>query len=51
MDTVREPILKPVSISSLRPTQITVGIREVNDKRNRLRKRPAKKSASFLAIT
>jgi hypothetical protein len=48
MVTVREPILKPVSIASLRPTQITVGIREVNDKRKRLRKRPAKKIGEFL---
>src|SRR5256885_6214359 len=48
MVTVREPILKPVSIASLRPTQITVGMREVNDKRERLRKRPAKKIGKFL---
>jgi hypothetical protein len=48
MVTVREPILKPVSITSLRPTQITVGMREVNDKRGRLRKRPAKKIGKFL---
>jgi hypothetical protein len=48
MIVVREPILKPVSISSLRPTQITVGMREVNDKRERLRRRPPKKIGRFL---
>ena len=32
MVTVREPVLKPVKISDLRPTQITVGMREVNAK-------------------
>jgi len=30
---VREPILTPVPIADLRPTQITVGMREVEDKR------------------
>jgi hypothetical protein len=48
MIVVREPILKPVSIASLRPTQITVGMREVKDKRERLRKRPPKKIGKFL---
>ena len=48
MIVVREPILKPVSISSLRPTQITVGMREVNDKRDRLRRRPPRKIGKFL---
>jgi hypothetical protein len=48
MATVRDPVLKPVSIVSLRPTQITVGLREVDDKRKRLRKRPAKKIGKFL---
>jgi hypothetical protein len=27
--SLREPILKPVAIADLRPTQMTVGIREV----------------------
>jgi len=48
MIVVREPILKPVSIASLRPTQITVGMLEVEDKRERLRKRPPKKIGKFL---
>jgi hypothetical protein len=29
MMSVREPILKPVAIAHLRPTQMTVGVREV----------------------
>ena len=48
MIVAREPVLNPVSISSLRPTQITVGMREVKDKRKRLRKRPPKKIGKFL---
>jgi hypothetical protein len=35
---VREPLLKPVAISDLRPTQMTVGMREVKKKRKELRK-------------
>ena len=31
--SVREPILKPVAIADLRPTQMTVGVREVKKKR------------------
>jgi hypothetical protein len=37
MQSVREPILQPVSIAGLRPTQITVGLREVAERRKRLR--------------
>jgi hypothetical protein len=37
METVREPVLSPVAISDLRPTQITVGIREVLTRRKRWR--------------
>ena len=29
MNTIREPLLEPVAILDLRPTQITVGMREV----------------------
>jgi hypothetical protein len=43
-----EPVLKPVPIASLRPTQITVGMREVKDKRQRLRKHPPQKLGKFL---
>jgi hypothetical protein len=48
MPTVREPILKPVPINSLRPTQITVGMREVKAKRKRWREIGGKKGAEFL---
>ena len=44
---VREPILKPVSIESLRPTQITVGMREVEEKRKRWREHKGKKKEEF----
>jgi len=37
MTIAREPVLKPVAIASLRPTQITVGMREVQDRRRRWR--------------
>src|SRR6202158_3437706 len=36
MANTREPILQPIPILSLRPTQMTVGMREVNEKRERL---------------
>jgi len=45
---VREPILNPVEIATLRPTQITVGLREVEEKRERLRERKSKKIGKFL---
>ncbi|HEY4140644.1 MAG TPA: ParB-like protein [Pseudolabrys sp.] len=45
---VRDPILTPVTIESLRPTQITVGLLEVDEKRKDLRKRGAKKIGNFL---
>jgi hypothetical protein len=45
---VREPILTSVAISDLRPTQITVGMREVAAKRQRWREIAAKKGAQFL---
>ncbi len=48
MVTVREPILTPVSIADLRPTQITVGMREVKDRRTRIRARKAHKIGKFL---
>ncbi|HXX08584.1 MAG TPA: ParB-like protein [Pseudolabrys sp.] len=44
----RDPILTPVSIMDLRPTQISVGIHEVNAKRKHLRKRDPKKIGNFL---
>jgi hypothetical protein len=48
MVVVREPILKPIAIADLRPTQMTVGMREVQEKRKRLRVHPTKKIGKFL---
>jgi hypothetical protein len=48
MVTVRDPILNTVAITDLRPTQITVGMREVKAKRNRWRDKGAKKGGKFL---
>jgi len=48
MIAVREPMLRPVAIADLRPTQITVGMREVNAKRKNWREMKAKKVAKFL---
>jgi len=45
---VREPILITVAISELRPTQITIGMREVMAKRKRWRETPIKKGEKFL---
>jgi hypothetical protein len=46
--TVRDPVVKPVPIKDLRPTQITVGMREVAGKRARWREEGTKKGAEFL---
>jgi hypothetical protein len=46
--TVREPVLTTVAITDLRPTQITVGMREVEAKRKRWREISGKKGAKFL---
>jgi hypothetical protein len=48
MTTVREPTVHPVPIADLRPTQITVGMREVKTKRKRWREQHGKKAADFL---
>jgi len=48
MMSVREPILKPVAIADLRPTQMTVGDREVKEKRKRWHDESKKKEAEFL---
>jgi len=45
---VREPVLHPIPISSLRPTQMTVGMREVEEKRKRWREQGGKKKGEFL---
>jgi hypothetical protein len=46
--TVREPRLIPVAVTELRPTQITVGMREVAAKRKHWRDIAAKKDGKFL---
>jgi hypothetical protein len=48
--TDREPTLTPVAITDLRPTQITVGMREVNAKRKHWREtaKERNKDAEFL---
>jgi hypothetical protein len=48
MPDVREPLLNPVPIAELRPTQITVGMREVKAKRKRWREEGDTKGAEFL---
>jgi hypothetical protein len=48
MVTVREPILHPVAIADLRPTQITVGMREVSAKQKSWQRQDPKKRAEFL---
>jgi hypothetical protein len=48
MANTREPILKPVPILSLRPTQMTVGMREVKEKRKRWREHKSKKKQAEL---
>src|SRR5271165_5833229 len=37
MANTREPIIQPIPILTLRPTQMTVGMREVKEKRKRLK--------------
>jgi len=45
---VREPILKPVPIDELHPTQITVGIEEVRAKRKEWRAKGDDRAGAFL---
>jgi hypothetical protein len=46
--TQREPILKPAAIADLRPTQMTVGLREVTAKRRQWRELSGKHEGEFL---
>jgi hypothetical protein len=48
MSSVREPLLKTVAILDLRPTQMTVGMREVKAKRKHWRDESKKKGEDFL---
>lgn len=44
----REPVVHPVPIAELRPTQMTVGMREVEEKRARWRRIAGKKKGDYL---
>lgn len=46
--TQREPLLKPVAIADLRPTQMTVGLREVQAKRRHWREMSERRGDAFL---
>jgi hypothetical protein len=46
---IREPVYKSTPIKELRPTQITVGMREVDEKRKRWREKHGKKAGEFIA--
>ncbi|MGB7125602.1 MAG: ParB-like protein [Methylovirgula sp.] len=48
MNSPREPFVKPLSLAELRPTQITVGMREVREKRKRWQESQSRKGAEFL---
>jgi hypothetical protein len=48
MSNPREPVLVPVPIAELRPTQITVGMREVRAKRHHWRQMEGGKEGAFL---
>ncbi len=48
MVSVREPILHPIDVDDLRPTQITVGMREVEAKRKAWRGKKSGKAGEFL---
>jgi hypothetical protein len=46
---IREPIYTSTPLKELRPTQITVGMREVKEKRKRWEEKHGKKAGEFLA--
>ncbi len=48
MNRIREPVVATVAIADLRPTQITVGMREVLAKQKRWRETGATKGGKFL---
>src|ERR1041384_4570919 len=48
MSNTREPLLQPIPILSLRPTQMIVGMREVKEKRRRWREYKSKKKQAEL---
>jgi hypothetical protein len=49
MPVIREPVFKPVPLADLRPTQITIGLREVEERRKRWRARKGKGAGTFFA--
>jgi hypothetical protein len=49
MSFVREPVLEPVAIADLRPTQMTVGLHEVRERREHWRARKKKDENAFFA--
>jgi hypothetical protein len=48
MSNVRDPLIKPVAIAKLRPTQITVGMREVRERRKHWRQLRKPERSTFL---
>ena len=48
MHNTREPRVHPIPILSLRPTQMTVGMREVKEKRKRFREQNAEKQGDMI---
>jgi hypothetical protein len=48
MEHAREPKVHPIAILDLRPTQMTVGMREVKDKRKRFREQAEKKQREMI---
>jgi hypothetical protein len=46
--SIREPLLNPIPLADLRPTQITVGLREVGEKRRQWRAQADEKGSEFL---
>src|SRR5215469_8387760 len=48
MANMREPKVHPIPILDLRPTQMTVGMREVKDKRKRFREQETKKQREMI---
>jgi hypothetical protein len=48
MHSAREPRVHPIPILSLRPTQLTVGMREVKEKRKRFREQSAEKQNDMI---
>jgi hypothetical protein len=48
MSYPRDPVVEPIAIGSLRPTQMTVGMREVEDKREHVRALKPRKMGKYL---